>query len=73
MVTKHHISRGPDPDEPEPDEEAPPPPPDEEHLPPADASSLRAPDAAADAPTWNPEYRSALDNPRHPLHHLKDA
>jgi len=46
-----------------------------EREPPAEASTLGAfPEEGKDPEgTWKPEYRSALDNPRHPLHHLRNA
>lgn len=75
MATKAHppIPPDPAPDEERPTEEpATEEPDDEESGGPVDASTLqRIPDP--DRPTWKPEYRSAMDNPRHPLHHLKDA
>jgi hypothetical protein len=37
-----------------------------------DVSSLQR-DPAGKEPTWPPGGRSAMDNPQHPLHHLKDA
>jgi hypothetical protein len=43
--------------------------------PPAEASTLGAfaEEGKEPAPTWDPKYRSALDNPKHPLHHLRNA
>lgn len=63
------------PDEPDVPDDVPPVEPDEEREPPAEASSLGSVsvDGEEPAPTWHEGYRSALDNPRHPLHHLKDA
>ena len=58
-----HQSLPPDPPEPDPLEPVEPEP-----------DTPEEPEAPTAEPlAWNPEYRSMLDAPGHPLHHLKDA
>lgn len=40
---------------------------------PEGAAPLSASDFDAQGDTWQPSYRSALDNPTHPLHHLRNT
>lgn len=76
-MTKHTASAPPVPPDEAPDQapDVPVEDPPEEREPPAEASTLGsiAVEGEEPEPTWKPEYRSAMDNPRHPLHHLKDA